>query len=55
MERTAHNPWSWQDPLGFVQAVEITEPRRVLAERVCADFGAPGRGEALLRALDAPA
>ncbi len=29
----AVNPWSWQDKYGFSQAVEITDPRRVL---VCA-------------------
>ena len=24
------NPWTWQDKYGFSQAVEVTEPRRVL-------------------------
>jgi enamine deaminase RidA (YjgF/YER057c/UK114 family) len=30
---TAVSPWTWQDPLGFAQAVAVDEPRRLL---VCA-------------------
>jgi enamine deaminase RidA (YjgF/YER057c/UK114 family) len=30
---TAVNPWTWQDPLGFAQAVAVDGPRRLL---VCA-------------------
>jgi enamine deaminase RidA (YjgF/YER057c/UK114 family) len=44
MERRIVNPWTWQDRLGFVQANDVTSPRRTL---VCAgqtsvdDRGAP--------------
>jgi enamine deaminase RidA (YjgF/YER057c/UK114 family) len=27
---TAVNPWTWQDPLGFSQAVAVHEPRQLL-------------------------
>ena len=30
MERKIINPWTWQDPLGFVQANEISGARRTL-------------------------
>ena len=30
MERKIINPWKWQDPLGFVQAHEVTGGQRVL-------------------------
>jgi enamine deaminase RidA (YjgF/YER057c/UK114 family) len=30
MERRITNPWSWQDEYGFVQAVEISDAKRVL-------------------------
>jgi len=30
MERKVINPWTWQDPLGFVQANEISGGRRIL-------------------------
>lgn len=30
MERRVINPWTWQDALGFVQANEITDARRML-------------------------
>lgn len=30
MERKIINPWKWQDPLGFVQANEVTGGQRVL-------------------------
>src|ERR1700739_1422020 len=30
MERKIINPWKWQDPLGFVQAHEVTSGQRVL-------------------------
>ncbi len=30
MERRAVNPWTWQDPLGFVQANEITGAQKIL-------------------------
>jgi enamine deaminase RidA (YjgF/YER057c/UK114 family) len=33
MERRVVNPWTWQDQFGFVQANEVSEPRRML---ICA-------------------
>ena len=30
MERTVHNPWTWQDQFGFVQGNEVTGAERVL-------------------------
>jgi enamine deaminase RidA (YjgF/YER057c/UK114 family) len=30
MEKKLHNPWTWQDNLGFSQGVEISGHRRVL-------------------------
>jgi len=30
MERRVINPWKWQDNLGFVQANEVTDARRLL-------------------------
>lgn len=30
MSTRSINPWTWQDQYGFSQAVEVTEPRRVL-------------------------
>lgn len=30
MERRIINPWTWQDAFGFVQANEVSGPRRVL-------------------------
>ena len=30
MERKVVNPWTWQDPLGFVQANEIRGAQRIL-------------------------
>jgi enamine deaminase RidA (YjgF/YER057c/UK114 family) len=30
MQRRIINPWTWQDAWGYVQANEITSPRRVL-------------------------
>ena len=29
-DETIHNPWSWQDPYGFVQAKEIRGASRIL-------------------------
>lgn len=43
MERKIINPWTWQDPLGFVQANEISAGKRML---VCAGqvpFDAEGK------------
>ena len=42
MERTIHNPWTWQDDLGFVQAVEITGPSKVLECSGQVSFAADG-------------
>jgi enamine deaminase RidA (YjgF/YER057c/UK114 family) len=33
MERSAHNPWSWQDQFGFSQGIQVKGVERVL---VCA-------------------
>jgi len=30
MERTIHNPWTWQEEYGFHQANEVTNPERTL-------------------------
>jgi enamine deaminase RidA (YjgF/YER057c/UK114 family) len=30
MERKIINPWKWQDPLGFVQANEVSNTRRTI-------------------------
>ena len=30
MERRIVNPWTWQDPLGFVQANEISGAQRTI-------------------------
>ncbi|MEX0750229.1 MAG: RidA family protein [Dehalococcoidia bacterium] len=30
MEKKLHNPWTWQDNLGFAQAVEISGHKRVV-------------------------
>ncbi len=30
MERTIHNPWTWQEKYGFHQANEVTNPARTL-------------------------
>jgi enamine deaminase RidA (YjgF/YER057c/UK114 family) len=30
MERRTINPWTWQDQFGFVQAVEVSGPQRIL-------------------------
>jgi len=30
MERSIHNPWTWQEQFGFNQANEVTSPKRTL-------------------------
>jgi enamine deaminase RidA (YjgF/YER057c/UK114 family) len=30
VERTAHNPWSWQDQFDFTQAIEVKEATHVV-------------------------
>lgn len=59
MQRTIHNPWSWQDQYGFVQANEVAGPHRVLycaGQSSTADDGAvmhPGdMGRQLERTVD---
>lgn len=43
MNRTrAVNPWSWQDALGYSQAVEVPEPRRFLVCSGQASMSAEG-------------
>ena len=43
MERFVHNPWTWQDPLGFVQAVVVSAPARVLECSGQVSFDSAGR------------
>ena len=43
MERRIISPWIWQDPYGFVQANEISDPGRVLICSGQASIDAEGR------------
>ena len=48
MERTIHNPWTWQDELGFVQANEVTGVTRTLycsGQTAVDDDGRPTGGD----------
>lgn len=42
MKRTIHNPWTWQDPFGFVQGNEIEGAERVLECSGQVSFDADG-------------
>jgi enamine deaminase RidA (YjgF/YER057c/UK114 family) len=42
MERFTHNPWKWQQPLGFVQAREIVGAQRVVECSGQVSFDADG-------------
>ena len=43
MERRIVNPWTWQDPLGFVQANEVSGAQRMLICAGQASVDAEGR------------
>ncbi len=43
MERKIHNPWTWQDQFGFVQATEVSGAQRMLICAGQASVDAEGR------------
>jgi enamine deaminase RidA (YjgF/YER057c/UK114 family) len=43
MEKKIVNPWKWQDPLGFSQAIQVTEGQRTLYCAGQASMSAEGR------------
>ena len=48
MERNIHNPWTWQDELGFVQAHQVTGAGRVpycAGQTAVDDDGRPNGGD----------
>jgi hypothetical protein len=40
MQRTTINPWTWQDELGYAQAIEVVGGERVLHVSGVASMGA---------------